>query len=74
MLGRQHERPEPRGAGGAGPLAAVERGGIEQAGVLVAVAPFTVGEGVDAEVEEQRQFLALPAQLRRRGNRAGGVV
>ena len=50
---------------GLGPLAAVEGGGIEDLGILFASAPFAIGEGVDAEVDEGRQLQLLPGHLTR---------
>ena len=45
------------------PLTAVEILGIEKLGVLVAVAPFGVGIGVDAVMNECIEFCFLPFDL-----------
>jgi hypothetical protein len=44
-------------------LAGVELTGSEDRGILPAVAPFPVREGVDAEVEEERELISLPVEL-----------
>src|SRR5438874_13372681 len=64
MLGGKDQRTGARVAGGAGPLAGVQRGGIEQGGGFAPVAPLAVGEGIDSEMEEQRHLVALPGELR----------
>jgi hypothetical protein len=66
MFRRENDRAKVRGLCGARPLPRVERAGIENARRLLAVAPFAIGEGVDAEMEEQRQLVALPLKLRHR--------
>lgn len=50
--------------GGFDPLVGVERGGVEDGRIFVAGAPFTVSEGVDAEVEEHDELPLLPFELR----------
>jgi len=65
MLGGQDQRAGASGLGRAGPLTRVEPRRVEQRRVLVPVAPFAVGERIDAEMEEQGQLVALPGELRR---------
>ena len=66
MLGGEHDAAEARVLHHLHPLPRIERRGCEQLRVLLAGAPFAVGEGVDAEMHEQRELLALPGQLRGR--------
>ena len=68
MLGGEDHRAEPGGARLPWPRPRVERGRIEDAGIFAAVAPLAIGEGVDAEVQEERELVALPRELR--GGRA----
>src|SRR6185437_1402581 len=67
MLGGQDHPAEAARAGGPRPLTRIERAGVEQALGFVAHPPFTVREGVDAEVQEESQLVAMPGELRRRG-------
>ena len=56
----------PRDAGGlrgADPLSGIEFGRIELLRILSSVAPFPVGKGVHAEVDERGDFVALPGDL-----------
>jgi len=70
MLGGEDHGPEACRLGRARPLPRVEAGRGKDRRVFLAVAPFTVGEGVDAEVQEHRQLIALPFELRGRRHRA----
>ena len=56
---------------GAGDGVGVERGGLKNVRVFVAVAPFLVGEGVDGEVEKRGELQLVPGHLagRREGRR-----
>jgi hypothetical protein len=72
VLGGEDQRARTCRAGRARPLARVEARGIEDRGILGAVAPLAVGERVHPEVQEERELVALPAQLRRRRQRADG--
>src|SRR4029079_5998255 len=65
MLRGENHRAEAAGPGRTRPLPGVELRGREDRRALRAVAPLSVGEGVDAEMEEQRQRVALPFELRR---------
>ena len=65
VLGGENERSGPSGFGGTGPLSGVEGAGGEDGGILASVAPLTIGEGVDAEMQEQRQLFPLPRELGR---------
>ena len=67
MLGGENQRAGAGLPARAGPLAGIERRRIEHRGVFAPVTPLAVGEGIDAEVEEQRQLVALPGELRGRG-------
>ena len=58
----------------ADPLAGVEGRGIEELRVLLAVAPFAVGEGVHAEVGEADELHLLPGDLLRRGGNVGRLA
>src|SRR5256885_16726375 len=71
MFGSEDQRARARRPGGTGPLTGVQRGRVEHRGVLTPVAPLVVGERVDAEMEKQRQLVALPGELRGRGAGAG---
>ena len=71
MLGGEDHGPEAGGACGPGPGASVERGRREDRGILAAVTPLAVGEGIDAEVQEERELVALPRELRGRRAWAG---
>src|SRR5687767_14355116 len=66
MLGSQNQRAGASGHRGACPLPRVETGRREDRWVLPAIAPFTIRERIDAEVEKERELLALPRELRRR--------
>src|SRR5262249_17932551 len=62
-------RREAHPAGTAGlrsppPLPRVQLFGSEDRGRFLAVAPLAIGEGVDAEVQEQRELVTLPGELR----------
>src|ERR1041385_5344819 len=72
VLGGEDHRAESGGMGGAGPLSRVEPSGREDGGVLATVAPLPVGEGVDAEVQEERQLVPLPGELGGGGPRPRG--
>ena len=50
----------------------IEGGGIEDVGILIAVAPFLVGERVDGEVEEGGEFERVPRELTGAGHGAIG--
>src|SRR5439155_15564015 len=72
LCGENH-RAEARRARGPRPLPRVERRRREDARVFAAVAPLAIGEGVDAEVQEERELIPLPLELwgrRRRASRA----
>ena len=71
MLGGEDQRACAGGPAGPGPLACVQRRRVEHRRVLAPVAPLVVRERVDPEMEEQRQLVALPDELRGRGTRAG---
>ena len=64
MLGGEDQGPETCGARVLRPGAGVERGRREDRGILFAIAPFAIGEGIDAEVQEERELVALPGELR----------
>ena len=66
MLGGEDQCAETSGASSLRPGPRIEPGRIEDAGIFAAVAPLAVGEGVDAEVQEEREFVALPRELRGR--------
>lgn len=63
MLGRQDERATTTGTRSTRPLARVQLRGRKDGRILLAVAPLTVGERVDAEVQEERQLVTLPVEL-----------
>ena len=71
MLGGEDHGPEAGAACGPGPVASVERGRRKDRGILAAVTPLAVGEGIDAEVQEESELVALPRELRGRRARAG---
>lgn len=73
VLDGEDGQPEPGRLQLAGPLIGVETGRLEQIRVLVAVAPFPAGEGVDAEVQEGGLFEALPVVLARGGPEHRGL-
>jgi hypothetical protein len=50
----------------------VESSGVEKIGILVAIAPFTIGERVHAEVEKRVQLEIVPGKLARRRHRSIG--
>ncbi len=64
VLGGQDHGTEAGRAGGARPLTGIEPVRVEDRRILGAVSPLAVGEGVHAEVEEHRQLVALPGELR----------
>ena len=68
VLGGQDEEPDPGLLEDGGPLPGVEVGGIEPPWILLAVAPFAVGEGVHAEMGERDELVPLPGELLRGGN------
>ena len=69
VLGGEDEARHAALAGDARPLAAVERGGREDRGILVAVAPLEAGERVGREVDEAVERLLVPGELARAGKR-----
>jgi hypothetical protein len=52
--------------------ATIERGWIKGVGMRAPFAPFVIGEGVHAEMDECVIFQLLPCQLRRRGRWSEG--
>jgi len=54
------------------PLIAIERGGVEEVGILRTEPGAAAGESVHAEMREQREFVFLPGELRGRGERTNG--
>jgi hypothetical protein len=64
MLGGEDHGAESRGASSLRPGAGVERSGVEDRWILPAVSPLTIGERIDAEVQEQSELVALPRELR----------
>ena len=72
VLGRQDDSLHPRGLDRAGPLLAVERRGIEQLRVGVAVTPLPVVERVGPEMHEGVGFQLLPGHLARLGHGQDG--
>ena len=74
MLRREDQRAEAGGLRRACPLSRVEPSRIEDGRVFLAVPPFTVGEGVHPEMEEHRQLVALPGQLRLARHRECGTA
>lgn len=79
VLGCEDHAGEASGSCGAGPLAGVEGVGTEDGGRDAAGAPFGIGEGVGAEVEEEGHLAELPSELgsggegRKRERRRGGM-
>ena len=71
MLGGEDHGAEPGGPRGPRPGAGVERGRRKDRGILAAVTPLAIGEGIDAEVQEESELVALPRELRGRRARAG---
>ena len=71
VLGGEDHRLEARVPRDTRPLPGVEPGRVEDGRTLGAISPFPVGEGVDAEMDEHRQFIALPRELGRCGYRPG---
>ena len=71
MLGGEDHRPEAGVPRRARPLPGVERGGIEDRRRLRPIAPLAVREGVHPEVEEHRELVSLPLELRARWSRPG---
>src|ERR1041384_7841685 len=69
MLRGEDHRAESGRARRGRPLPGIECPGREDRRVLLSVAPLPVGEGVHAEVEEERELVALPRELRRRRHR-----
>src|SRR4029079_5727159 len=65
------DRAEISGLGGPHPLSRIERRRIEDARRFLAVAPLAIAEGVDAEMQEQRELVTLPLQLRHRRSGQG---
>lgn len=63
VLGREHDGLEARRLCRARPLPSVEIRWRKGAGIFLAVSPLAPAESVDAEVEEERAFLALLAEL-----------
>lgn len=63
MLRRENHAPESGGFCDGDPLPGVEIGRKEDGGVAFSVAPFGVGEGVGAEMEEEGHFCELPLEL-----------
>ena len=72
VLGRDDRHAESGVAQRVHPLVGVESVGPEQRGILRAVAPFAVGEGVDAEMQEGGQLQLLPSELLPGGDHAAG--
>ena len=73
MLGGQNQQLDAGLLEHGGPLAGVEVGGVEEAGILRALAPLAVGKGVNAEMRKRNDLVALPGELLRAGNRQGGT-
>jgi len=63
VFGGEDETGHAGHFGGAGDLVGVEVGGVENRGAFVAVAPFTVGEGIHREVNEAVEFHGMPGEL-----------
>lgn len=73
MVLRREDDPGEAGFGcRAGPLPGVERRGVEEGGVGAARSPLGVGEGVDAEVDEEGHLALLPCELRGGGQGKDG--
>jgi hypothetical protein len=72
VLGGEHHGLRARRPGGGGPLVGVEGGGVEDGRGRLAVAPFAVGEGVRAEMDEDREGAILPGELGGGGRRGEG--
>jgi len=70
MLRSQYHRLEARALCGACPLPRVECGGVENGWRLLPVSPLAIRERVHAEVEEDRQLVAMPLQLAGRWHRS----
>ena len=70
MLGREDHRAEAARLRGTRPLPRIQVRRREDRRILAAVAPLAIGEGVDAEVQEERELVALPRELRGRRARA----
>lgn len=68
VFGGQNQESDSGVVEGGRPLPGIEFGRIEEFGVLVALPPFTVGEGIHAEVSEGNEFMALPFELLRAGH------
>ena len=66
MFGGEDHRAKPSRPRRPRPLPGVEPGGRENRRVLRTVAPLSVGERVHAEMQEERQLVLLPFQLRAR--------
>ena len=72
MLAGEHHAPQPGLLDRADDLVGVEIGGVEDLFRLIAVAPFTIGERIDREVEEGVSLQLVPGQLPGGRNRAIG--
>src|SRR3990170_3668005 len=73
VLGGEDQGAEASRFGHPGPLPGIQGRGREDGGIFPPIAPFPIGEGVDPKVEKERQFIALPLELGRRGYRASGL-
>src|ERR1035441_1093841 len=69
VFGRQDEALHSRPLGRQNNLVRIEGGRVEDLFILIAIAPFFVGEGVDGEVQESIDLHLMPAQLPLRGPR-----
>src|SRR5262249_52827832 len=68
MLGREYHGSKAGGLCRLRSLARVEALGIKDGRTLSLIPLLTIGERVDAEVNEHRELVALPLELRRRRN------
>src|SRR6185436_9096451 len=66
MLRGEHHRAGARRARGTRPLPCVEILWCKDRRVFATVAPLAIREGVDAEVDEDRELVTLPGELRMR--------
>ena len=70
VFGRQDETLHPGLFGCRNDLVGVEGGRVEDLLVLIAIAPFLVGEGVHGEMQEAIELHLVPAKLPLSGHRA----
>lgn len=74
VLGRKDNHLEAGRLEFAHPLLGIQLRRFKEGGRFLTVAPLSVGKGIDAKVEESRQFHPLPLQLLRGGHKAGGHI